>query len=233
MMYIKYIHRTKSNLSSPILFIWMSWRRWKSSNWMLQWRHLCRVLTYIRSLLIEKDGCVRRNILILFPCVCSCACPPWSLQFLVRVLTFLSLILNTLGIIHRIIYHFLRTEGKLYYLPLIYMLLCSLFYACRSSSNNSSSPVTHLGNIVCQQILYLSRSLIQLQLSPNISAYNVTVLYQVNMVCQVFHLTPVDSIQMHFSLSCLFLFLIYGNLFISFQISYCSSFGLIWFLAKT
>jgi hypothetical protein len=36
---------------------------------------------------------VRRNILILFPCVCSCASPPWSLQFLVRVLTFLSLIL--------------------------------------------------------------------------------------------------------------------------------------------
>ena len=41
----------------------------------------------------EKDGLVRRNISILFPCVCSCACPPWSLQFLVRVFTFLSLIL--------------------------------------------------------------------------------------------------------------------------------------------
>ena len=37
---------------------------------------------------------VRRYILILFPCVCSCACPPWSLQFLVRVFTFLSLILH-------------------------------------------------------------------------------------------------------------------------------------------
>ena len=36
---------------------------------------------------------VCRNISILFPCVCSCACPPWSLQFLVTVFTFLSLIL--------------------------------------------------------------------------------------------------------------------------------------------
>jgi hypothetical protein len=44
-------------------------------------------------LLIEKDGCVRRHISILFPCVCSCACPPWIPQFSVRVLTFLSLIL--------------------------------------------------------------------------------------------------------------------------------------------
>ena len=52
------------------------------------------MLTYIRSLLIEKDGRVRRNISILFPCVCSCACPPWTLQFSVRVLTFLSLILE-------------------------------------------------------------------------------------------------------------------------------------------
>ena len=33
------------------------------------------------------------NILILFPCMCSCACPPLTLQFSVRVLTFLSLIL--------------------------------------------------------------------------------------------------------------------------------------------
>ena len=47
----------------------------------------------IRSLLIEKDGCLCRNISILFPCVCSCACPPWSLQFLIRVLTFLSFLL--------------------------------------------------------------------------------------------------------------------------------------------
>jgi hypothetical protein len=30
---------------------------------------------------------------ILFPCVCLCTCPSWSLQFLVRVFTFLSLIL--------------------------------------------------------------------------------------------------------------------------------------------
>ena len=29
-----------------------------------------------RERMIEKDGRVRRNILILFPCVCSCACPP-------------------------------------------------------------------------------------------------------------------------------------------------------------
>ena len=29
-----------------------------------------------------------------FVSVCLCACPPWSLQFLVRVLTFFSLILN-------------------------------------------------------------------------------------------------------------------------------------------
>ena len=33
------------------------------------------------------------GISILFPCVCLCACPPWTLQFLVRVVTFLSLIL--------------------------------------------------------------------------------------------------------------------------------------------
>ena len=47
------------------------------------------VLTYIHSLLIEKDGRVRWNISILFPC----ACPPWSVQFLARILTFFSLIL--------------------------------------------------------------------------------------------------------------------------------------------
>ena len=28
------------------------------------------------SFLIEKDGRVCQNISILFPCVCSCACPP-------------------------------------------------------------------------------------------------------------------------------------------------------------
>ena len=55
--------------------------------------YICRVLTYIRSLLIEKDGSVRQNISILFSCVCSCACPLWSLEYSVRVLTFLSLIL--------------------------------------------------------------------------------------------------------------------------------------------
>ena len=34
--------------------------------------HLCRVFTYIRSLLIEKDGCDHQNISIKFPCVCVC-----------------------------------------------------------------------------------------------------------------------------------------------------------------
>jgi hypothetical protein len=43
--------------------------------------HLCHVLTCISSLLIEKDCRVHWNITILFPCVCSCVCPPWSLQF--------------------------------------------------------------------------------------------------------------------------------------------------------
>ena len=32
----------------------------------------CRVFTYIHSLLIEKDGRVRRNILLEFPCVFVC-----------------------------------------------------------------------------------------------------------------------------------------------------------------
>ena len=32
--------------------------------------HLCRVFTYIRSLLIEKDGHVCWNTLIKFPCAC-------------------------------------------------------------------------------------------------------------------------------------------------------------------
>ena len=58
------------------------------------WRYPCHVLTYMCSLLIEKDGRVRWNISILFPCVCSCACPQWTLQFSVRVLTFFSLILH-------------------------------------------------------------------------------------------------------------------------------------------
>ena len=58
-----------------------------------KWCHPCRVLTYIRSLLIEKDGHVSQNISILFPCVCSCACPPCTLQFSVRVITFLFFIL--------------------------------------------------------------------------------------------------------------------------------------------
>ena len=55
-------------------------------------RHTKDGITSIRSLLIE-DGHVRRNITILFPCVCLCTCPPWTLKFSVRVLTFLSLIL--------------------------------------------------------------------------------------------------------------------------------------------
>ena len=33
---------------------------------------LCRVFIYIRSLLIEKDGHDRQNILIKFPCVYVC-----------------------------------------------------------------------------------------------------------------------------------------------------------------
>ena len=34
------------------------------------WHHLCCVFTYIHSLLIEKDGSVRWNISIKFPCAC-------------------------------------------------------------------------------------------------------------------------------------------------------------------
>ena len=50
------------------------------------------MFTYIHSLLIEKDGCDRRNISIKFPCVCVCLSYR-NLQFLVRVFPFLSLIL--------------------------------------------------------------------------------------------------------------------------------------------
>ena len=34
------------------------------------WRHLCRVFTYICSLLMEKDGRVHQNISIKIPCGC-------------------------------------------------------------------------------------------------------------------------------------------------------------------
>ena len=43
------------------------------------------------SLSIEEDGRASRNISIQFPCVCVCLSLLWSLQFLVRVYTFLSL----------------------------------------------------------------------------------------------------------------------------------------------
>ena len=67
-----------------------------------RWHHLCPVLTYICSLLIEKDGCVCWNILSSY--VCSCACPPWSHQFLVRVFSFFSLILWYFQICERFCY---------------------------------------------------------------------------------------------------------------------------------
>ena len=38
----------------------------------LYWRHLCHAFTYVHSLLIEKDGCARRNISLKFPCVFVC-----------------------------------------------------------------------------------------------------------------------------------------------------------------
>ena len=56
---------------------------------------LCRVFTNIHSLSIEEDGRASQNISIQFPCVCVCL----SLQFLVRVFTFLSLNLWKLNII--------------------------------------------------------------------------------------------------------------------------------------
>ena len=45
----------------------------------------------IYSLSIEEDGCASRNISIQFPRVCVCLSLSWSLQFLVRVFSFLSL----------------------------------------------------------------------------------------------------------------------------------------------
>ena len=48
---------------------------------------------YLSMNMIDEDSSVHQNILILFPCVCLCACPLWSFQFMVRVFTFLSLIL--------------------------------------------------------------------------------------------------------------------------------------------
>ena len=56
-----------------------------------QRRRLCRVFTNIYSLSIKKDGHASRNISIQFPCVCVCLSLLWSLQFLVKVFTFLSL----------------------------------------------------------------------------------------------------------------------------------------------
>ena len=64
------------------------------------WWHLSKTLVmpslmcaHIQSLSFDWERRQCPYISILFPFVCSCACPPWSLQFLVRVFTFLSLIL--------------------------------------------------------------------------------------------------------------------------------------------
>ena len=46
-----------------------------SAVFLNQWRHLYCVFTYIRSLLIKKDGCARRNISIKFTCACPTVMP--------------------------------------------------------------------------------------------------------------------------------------------------------------
>ena len=67
----------------------------KSLTWMYGYimSHIICVTNFLKvySLLIEEDGHASRNISIQFLCVCVCLSLLWSLQFLVRVFTFLSL----------------------------------------------------------------------------------------------------------------------------------------------
>jgi hypothetical protein len=56
----------------------------------MSWRRLYHVFTYIYSLLIEKDICDRRNVLVKLPCVCVCLLSRDLLIFSLRVSSFFS-----------------------------------------------------------------------------------------------------------------------------------------------
>ena len=127
-----------------------------------KWRHPCRVLTYIRSLLIEKGGRVRRNISILFPRVGSCARPPRTLQFLVRVLTFLSLVLCYIYIY---IY--------IYIWKLHSLIPCSLSHFVRSYINPNCTTHVQCHNSTCVRVCVCGQSPYSLYASPQISCIHV------------------------------------------------------------